>query len=457
MKLDTFTGILVEGKFESWNKVLLCNTGGGTVVKHSEDWSIAENVYFNINKFFAVVDAGETPEECSEDGYKISKQAPLGCIPVISVPGFQRNLNLSWVDGLTLWIDHPDPDALDDVTFWIEIAARTYAKLEDALQHDSNGIPVRSVVLLHVSKKKAKQFRWIKELMYLSIPLNSRIDAAKPPGILFQDDIALGSSNWVGFKQVLHILPDKNRKNGGDFKNVFGSTVKAQEFRKSALKMANVATETEADSVTMLIAPEGGDLFNPQEVLQMLHDVFDGHSENASLYVRPYSATLELPLESIINVMARTKLLIGRHGPLLSYAFLLPPGSAVIELLPYNADGFYSYYLYHDIVRSIGDLTHIAWMGESANSNVYMCDEDQRYATWHRGECYSDECVEAHRLSLLHVNVSELKTIVTKYVDMVSLAPGEGKATVLDESGSPFPPRVERITSTSGLWWNPDE
>jgi capsular polysaccharide biosynthesis protein len=42
------------------------------------------------------------------------------------------------------------------------------------------------------------------------------------------------------------------------------------------------------------------------------------------------------PFLSHMATMADTGLLVGRHGPLLASAVLLPPGAAVLELLPYK-------------------------------------------------------------------------------------------------------------------------
>ena len=53
---------------------------------------------------------------------------------------------------------------------------------------------------------------------------------------------------------------------------------------------------------------------------------------NLGLRVRPYTATPRAPLASYVAAMARTGVLVARHGPLLANAAFLPPGAP--SLLP---------------------------------------------------------------------------------------------------------------------------
>lgn len=52
--------------------------------------------------------------------------------------------------------------------------------------------------------------------------------------------------------------------------------------------------------------------------------------------VRPYSVTPGAAFPSFVAAMAKTGVLVARHGPLLANAMFLPPGATVLELLPYN-------------------------------------------------------------------------------------------------------------------------
>jgi hypothetical protein len=67
------------------------------------------------------------------------------------------------------------------------------------------------------------------------------------------------------------------------------------------------------------------------------------------------------PFLSHMATMAGTGLLIARHGPLLASAVLLPPGAAVLELLPYKWEWRDVSSLYYNMTQSTGQLHHWAW------------------------------------------------------------------------------------------------
>lgn len=67
------------------------------------------------------------------------------------------------------------------------------------------------------------------------------------------------------------------------------------------------------------------------------------------------------PFLSHMATMADTGLLVGRHGPLLASAVLLPPGAAVLELLPYKWEWRGVSRLYYNMTQSTGWLHHWAW------------------------------------------------------------------------------------------------
>jgi hypothetical protein len=62
---------------------------------------------------------------------------------------------------------------------------------------------------------------------------------------------------------------------------------------------------------------------NSAELLEALQDV----ARNLGLRVRPYTATPRAPFASYVAAMARTGVLVARHGPLLANAAFLPPGA----------------------------------------------------------------------------------------------------------------------------------
>jgi capsular polysaccharide biosynthesis protein len=64
--------------------------------------------------------------------------------------------------------------------------------------------------------------------------------------------------------------------------------------------------------------------------------------------------------------MARTGVLVARHGPLLANALFLPPGAVVLELLPYNWEWRGISEIYMNLTRSVGSVHHFAWKANSS-------------------------------------------------------------------------------------------
>ena len=63
-------------------------------------------------------------------------------------------------------------------------------------------------------------------------------------------------------------------------------------------------------------------IVNRDELMDAMHDI----GRTFGLTVRPYTATARAPFESYLSVMARTGILVSRHGPFLANSIFLPPG-----------------------------------------------------------------------------------------------------------------------------------
>ena len=61
---------------------------------------------------------------------------------------------------------------------------------------------------------------------------------------------------------------------------------------------------------------------NSDELMVAMRDV----GQTFGMEVRPYTATPRAPFESYLSVMARTAILVSRHGPFLANSLFLPPG-----------------------------------------------------------------------------------------------------------------------------------
>jgi hypothetical protein len=100
----------------------------------------------------------------------------------------------------------------------------------------------------------------------------------------------------------------------------------------------------------------------PPQVLTALREV----GRALGMAVRPYSVTPGAAFPSFVASMASTGVLVARHGPLLANALFLPPGAAVLELLPYNWEWRGISEIYLNLTRSVGSLHHFAWKANSS-------------------------------------------------------------------------------------------
>lgn len=106
--------------------------------------------------------------------------------------------------------------------------------------------------------------------------------------------------------------------------------------------------------------------------------------------VRQFTATPEAPFASHVSTMARTGVLVARHGATLASSFLLPSGAAVYELLPYNWEWRNLNQIYRNMTRSTGRLHHFAWRATDPKWAVYAEPQDySRYAHFRASECTS--------------------------------------------------------------------
>ena len=71
-------------------------------------------------------------------------------------------------------------------------------------------------------------------------------------------------------------------------------------------------------------------IVNRDELMGAMHDI----GRTFGLTVRQYTATARAPFESYLSVMARTGILVSRHGPFLANSLFLPPGRG--QSLPWN-------------------------------------------------------------------------------------------------------------------------
>ena len=387
----------------------------------------------------------------------MSPNCDLACLPVrSSYAAFYDNVNIKWIDGLTLWIDHPNPTYIDHMGYWIEMSAAIYSKIDRALKRleeklDGELFMFKHVLMVNLQRKEVLKYPWILDLLSLAlVPVKQHL-ASYQPKMWFYGDLSK-EMGWIGLEKVLYIaIKDRNRDQeveSEDETGVFGSAELAQSFRQEAWRVTGVETAEPRD-ITLIIPIDGGGFSNPKDMLAALHDAI-ADDTMGKLAVRPYSPTAHVSLKSLVMRVSRSRILIGRHGWMLSMALFLPPGSSVIELLQYNSDGLETYNMQSQIARSVGDITHLSWKPVNSSYVSYMAIEDERYASWLPGECFGEDCVAVHENSPLRVDAAKLHEMV-KACNQFSGNSGRNRSL---EQRYPFPFRAEMIEADTGVWWD---
>lgn len=436
------------------------SAGGSTEISDSKDWVTIDRLYFHINKYFILSEWSNVSETCRFDEYKkLGISSPVSCLSFQSVPRFLENVKVGWVDGVSLMIDFPDVDRVSNMAYWFEIVGRVrghvVAALEQAVR-ENNGetLPFKHVIIRNLLKKDVQKYPWIMELLSVAVKPAALFHKGLKPKLWFIQDIGRDFQQWVGFQRVILLKRDKKILKGDENRNIFVSREIARSFREDVRKEFNVSFASPPRDITLILSADDAGIFNAGEVLRLLHG-YKNRLGGRAFYVRPYSPTLGVPIESFARRMAQTRILVARHTSHLGYSLFLQPGSIVIELLPRNYDSFDSFYIYRELSRSMGDILHWVVPANGSDAAVFQSERDERYAAWLPGECYAKDCAEAHEMAEMVVDVSLLRSMLDALVQV-----GLENVSSHDASGLfnfSAPSKAKRIQANAGLVYEDEE
>ncbi len=402
-------------------------------------------------------------------------------------------------------------DSPHHMGYWMQVLAPVYSYLVSSTPHN----PIRTVLIPNLSRGTVMSSSWVMELIKIATTEPEQINSGgggdgaaeakvrSPVRILFWDDLEnTPLDSWLGFEKILHVYTRYSthlhkRNNNKDNKGFFASAEIAEKFRLAVHKATGIPQPVSGApvplTITYLMPTDSSGVTNNKDVLDTLQHAaaaaataaaatatataaasgakteIQGESSNIvkkSIAVRPYSPTPSVPLASLVAVMSRTRLLIGRHAPLLANAAFLPPGAVVVEILPYNWNSGGRSEIYKNLTASrtsysTDSIVHVAWRAPSGDWMQYESDEDSRYSSWTPLECSSDHCTDAHARAGVKVNVEEFRKILDDVLNLLLLAVEGNKndknlVIALKEKVReryPWPRRVE-LTGSSGLWWD---
>lgn len=366
------------------------------------------------------------------------------------------------MEGTTLWLDFPKDAKPEHFGHWAEVLAPTFSHLslgaaQAAVAKVCNGSsidptlpPIRTVIIPNLRRTTILATPWIMHVLKLAVtPGLGPQGAAVSPRLLFWDDLeATDLSTWLIFERAIHIYTRHNHPKTGREVG-FASPELGAAFAAAACEAANVSRpQAPPRTITYLMSPIGETIINNGDVLSALRAAAEG----TGFTVRPYSPTASVPFSSLVSVMARTGVLVARHGPLMANALFLPPGAAVVELLPHNWVSKGRGEVYVNLTRTTAVVGHVAWFPKSAAEMEYEGAGDARYGNWKAEECSSDDCVDAHARAALRVDPAALEKLAKDVV--AAVVKGEPPDTL--HKRHPWPRRADPSGRT-GLWWDVDQ
>lgn len=395
---------------------------GATMERSGKDgaYRVIENLWFSRGSFYKVVDPAH-PETGSP--LALSSNINLYTIPVENVTSFVRNtMSSRYVRGETVLIDfsyfvHPTA-----IGHWLEyLLPLTSARRLEGLDVKPPG----TVLVMHL--KRVFVFEWVRAALGAAFgagpDLAWRRQRALPFPVIFQAETSsvwsqigqrlegLGDDEWVCFERV---LVARDVIDGGPRTSFMdeGGERDARRFRQNMWDMYDVVGR---DSGEAREVEDRGDA--PKRRITLLHKSANRRIRNRILLremlaefgeVDEVELGEDVPMARQVKIMAHTDILVSTHTSGLANAMFLPPGALVVELRHRN--------FLEDMERTfemqIKSLQDVTWVSWKAMNIVYLHEDDERkFQAWGTS-CDVDECVEAHTLVDIVVDVDAVMQLI---------------------------------------------
>eukprot|EP00798_Chlamydomonas_sp_ICE-L_P022811 gene22811-29982_t len=190
-----------------------------------------------------------------------------------------------------------------------------------------------------------------------------------------------------------------------------------------------LADEFGMTATTQKLTPQAPFSSHLDTVMSMLHELADEFGMTATTQ----KLTPQAPFSSHLDTVSSTGILVARHSSLLASAVFLPPGAAVMELLPYKWEWHKISMLYYNVTQSIGDIHHWAWRPMTDEYCKYADKQGPRYRDWFPSECHAKECLQVFDKAGLIVDTDALRTLLRSKI------PGMLAGKSVEELSEPWP------------------
>ncbi|KAK9837380.1 hypothetical protein WJX84_006958, partial [Apatococcus fuscideae] len=357
----------------------------------SKTHTVYQNLWYHNQRYLALLDSSSQDEQRPKLKPELSQNTGLVPFPVKDAKAFAKNLKAGWLPGNTLLLDFPFAAFPENIGHWQETLVPVYNVMSsrDWLQEvQGNSKHIDTVFMLNLRREQLKGLDWVWEMLRLVLEPGMPTKGQSPTLLFYDQTEGLSATSWLAIENAIVVNDRYIHPEGAAG---FHTPELGQAFRKQAFLDQKLLAPSKAPmTITLLSAHGGEEVINRQELLGMLQEV----GQKLGMRVRPYTVTPQAPFQSHLTAMARTGLLVSRHGPMMASSIFLPPGAAVLELLPFNWNWKDFSRIYLNATRSLGDIHHFAWLARSAKFVRYRSENESRYAHWTAAECSSRECLE---------------------------------------------------------------
>lgn len=395
--------------------------------RRNDSYRIIHNLWFSKGSFYKIVDEGH-PEVASPKG--LSSNINLYTLAVNDVESFIANTKKAlYVQGETVLIDYSYFIHPTAIGHWLEYLL----PMMSARRLEGFTAPPAMVVIMHL--KRSFVFEWVRAALGAALggisgvrSGENAVSAARqekarrwlPFPIIFQEETqsvwdqigttleGISRDEWVCFEKVIvakDVIDDGPRT---AFMDV-GGEQDARGFRDAMYRAYGVDPSGKANDrngrmrITLLHKSSNRRILNRDE-LKVLLGTYGS--------VREVELTDGVSMATQIGIMSNTDVLVSTHTSGLANAMFLRPGALVVELRHRN----FLEAMEQTFELQIKSLKDVRWVSWRAMDIVYLNKDDERkFKGWEN--CDIAECVEAHTLVDLLVNVTAVGALLAKAIN----------------------------------------
>ena len=376
-----------------------------TILDHG-DYRVMKNVWFTRGDFYRLV---EQPTRTSP--FKISSNMDMYTLVVKNTERFKENVNVTYIKGDVAMVDFSYFTHPTAIGHWLEylLPMMSARRIEGRLQSP------QAVIIMHL--KRSFIFEWVRAALGAAFGVKK---GTHLPPIIFQEETAsywdqigmnfegVSGDEWLCFENII-VMKDVIQ-NGTT--TAFGkeSQRDAHLFRERMYSMYGKTLTPlppvhSRRNITLLHKSSNRRITNREDLKKML---------SSYGIVSEVELTSNITMSAQLDIMAQTHILVSSHTSGLANAMFLRPGALVIEIVQRN----WLISLENTFLRqteTLGDVRHVRWKATRLHEGVYIDPDDERLfggELWDGENCNVEECVEAHTLVDIVVNLTEVETLL---------------------------------------------